>query len=258
MRDLVEIVFECYGFLSEILENYRPSGEDSEDAIIVALSSLFAHWPPEKLKEIRNIMKQSTTANETSHSSQNRKRRDSESRKSMTSSFMSASSKMLSGMKLGFRNRTVSRGGNDTSPENTPCSSPSVARPTEKKKPETNKSLIATESTPTSTSTTQPDSSSNESQQAPPALVPQSSTTSSISSPSSPKDSSIHEGVDAIVPEENPEENMPTPTYKEKIASSPINGGFVPSSNGGITTKNQEYFKKMREVKSTICLVETL
>lgn len=243
MRDLVEIIFECYGFLSEILENYRPSGEDSEDAIVVALSSLFAHWPPEKLTEIRNTMKQSTTKTEIDRPLSHKTRRDSDARKSI-SSFMSASSKMLSGMKLGFRNRAPSRS-SDKSPENTPTSSPARMRPTEKEKPELTPDPKPP--TPKPSISNSHSTSSNDSQASQPSAPASVSQSVSTGSRTTPKEVSATDEVE-IIPDENPEENLPVPTYKEKIASSPINSGSISPSNGGISTKNQEYFKKMREV----------
>ena len=56
VKDLVEIIFDCYGILTNILDNYNPTGDDYQDECVVALSSLFVHWPAEKLDVLKASM----------------------------------------------------------------------------------------------------------------------------------------------------------------------------------------------------------
>jgi hypothetical protein len=214
-------------------------------------------------------MKQTNSGNGKNHGAGNKKRRDSDARKSnvsMTSSFMSASSKMLSGMKLGFRNRATSRS-SDLTPDTSPASSPARARPTSKGKKQqgpvststteekdtkpTESPMTPSPSPPQVSTIRSQSTSSNESSQhsPPPQSAPQVVPTNSPSpSPQTlPTSESVDNEESDPIPEGNPEDDLPSPGYKEKIVSSPSNGGHSPMA-GGLSTKNQEYFKKMREV----------
>jgi hypothetical protein len=236
-------------------------------------------------------MKQANLGSENSKErSGGKKRRESDAQKSsMSTSFFSASSKMLSGMKLGFRNRATSRG-SELSPDPSPASSPARSRPAKVKKqqgqqvsssPETNPTTTELEVTkpiegvlkspspsPPQISTVRSQSSSStESFQS--SHPPPSSAASPTQASPSPNPNPISESenneeqtppADSI-PEEGSGDCLDSAECDEKIASSPNsvgngsggNGnGYSPTAAGGgpggLSTKNQEYFKKMREV----------
>mmetsp|Transcript_12617 Transcript_12617/g.19050 ORF Transcript_12617/g.19050 Transcript_12617/m.19050 type:complete len:335 (-) Transcript_12617:281-1285(-) len=64
IKDIVEVIFECYDILSIVLNQYQPTGDDTQDQCVVALSSLFTHWPPDKIESVRGAMKGMTLGND--------------------------------------------------------------------------------------------------------------------------------------------------------------------------------------------------
>jgi hypothetical protein len=201
-------------------------------------------------------MKESHRGNEVDSGHKKRRDSDASPKQSMKSSFISVSSKMLSGMKLSFRNRPTNRA--SEAGETTPPSSPPRSRlaGSERKK---SVSSSATNSTLPPTSSPSPSSErsmanlpSATSETRPPSCpspIPESTEISPESPSSDPTQVTTAESEEIPPPspadldeelDENTEGSIPSSGSKEPLSRD--------GPTGGITTKNQEYFKKMREV----------
>ena len=261
VKDLVEIVFECYRILSSILNNYNPTGDDFQDKCVVALSQLFVHWPLDKLAVVKAAM-DNFVPEDTSHpphleTSHEHARDTTESNIfAARVSIAQSMSKVISGIGFGTKHVDSPKSTRKSSTPKQQSSSRHRNKSGQKKDLEdttavgaaaTRPSLapLGTEATPSPTPEDIPPPAPEETpppapEEAPPLV--QSPTAVASSSPASGKN------LDDV------QETSHSPVA-EGHASGGVGGVRGGGGGGGgsqmLSTKNQEYFRKMREVAWT-------
>jgi hypothetical protein len=215
-------------------------------------------------------MKQTKGLNEIDSGNKKRRESDAPAKQSMTSSFIS----VLSGMKLGFRSRTTSRASEaDSAPPTSPAparskvivqdrkksvvpnsptpNSPnrkSISKPTEPKVQVPTSSPSPSEISVAKLPSTSSHESSSELSPPSPSSALQLDAGHSPQSPSPQSTQVFTTESEEIPPLDDPKEEIHETTDESILSSGTKESLPTNGPTGGITTKNQEYFKKMREV----------